>query len=68
MPSLLDILLILMLQLNVILDLVLDELMLIGKGLLEHIDPILLLIQVIIDPLILMLVILEFILQDCVLL
>lgn len=68
MPSLLDILLILMLQLNVILDLVLDELMLIGKGLLEYIDPILLLIQVIIDPFILMLVILEFILQDCVLL
>ena len=68
MPSLLDILLILMLQLNVILDLVLDELMLIGKGLLEYINPILLLIQVIIDPLILMLIILEFILQDCVLL
>lgn len=57
-----------MLQLNVILDLVLDELMLIGKGLLEYIDPILLLIQVIIDPFILMLVILEFILEDCVLL
>lgn len=68
MPSLLDILLILMLQLNVILDLVLDELMLIGKGLLEYINPILLLIQVIIDPFILMLVILEFILQNCVLL
>lgn len=40
--------------------------MLVGKGLLECIDPILLLIQVIIDPFILMLVILEFILQDCV--
>lgn len=68
MPSFFDILLVLMLQFYVILDLILDKFMLVGKCFLQYIDPILLLIQVIIDPLILMLVILEFILQDSVLL
>lgn len=68
MPSLFDIFLVLMLQFYVILDLILDEFMLIGKCFLQYIDPTLLLVQVIIYPLILMLVILEFILQDCVLL
>ena len=57
-----------MLQFYVILDLILDKFMLVCKCFLQYIDPILLLVQVIIDPLILMLVILEFILQDSVLL
>lgn len=44
MPSLLDVLLVLMLKFNIILNLILDEFMLICKGLLQHIDSILLLI------------------------
>ena len=44
MPGLFDVLLVLMLKLDVVLYLILDELMLVRKGLLQHIDPILLLI------------------------
>lgn len=66
MPCFFNVLLVLMLQLYVVLNLILDEFVLVGKGLLQYIDPILLLIEVIINALILMLVALELVLQDCI--
>jgi hypothetical protein len=68
MPGLLLVLLILVLELNIVLHLVLDELMLVSKGLLQHIDPVLLLIEVAINIRVLILVVIESILQHPVLL
>jgi hypothetical protein len=66
MPCLLLILLVLVLEFDIVLHLILDEFVLIGKGFLQQVDSVLLLVKVVIDSCVFVLVVLQLLFEDTV--